>query len=155
MWACLRFPRLALDAVCGEDASSSLQPLAVIDGPLQRRHVVLADDKAQLAGIRCGQPLTAAQALCPALSTKPRDPGAERQAIDSVAAWAYRFSADVSIAGSDAILLEIGASLTLFGGSRLLRSASTTRSPLPRLRPLRTCSPRKRTASQLRMRDRS
>jgi protein ImuB len=116
LWACLRFPRLALDAVCGEDASSSLQPLAVIDGPLQRRHVVLADDKAQLAGIRCGQPLTAAQALCPALSTKPRDPGAERQAIDSAAAWAYRFSADVSIAGSDAILLEIGASLTLFGG---------------------------------------
>src|SRR6185312_7213264 len=111
LWACLRFSRLAIEAVRDEDASPSL--MAVIDGPSQRRHVVLADDKAQQAGIHAGQPLTAAQALCPTLATKPRDPAAERQAIDSIAAWAYRFSADVSIAGSDAIVLEIGASLTL------------------------------------------
>ena len=122
LWACLRFPRLALDAVRDEDASPALKPMAVIDGPQQRRHVVLADDRARGAGVHPGQPLTAAQALCPALSTKARDPGAERQAIDSIAAWAYRFSADVSIAGPDAILLEVGASLTLFGGlAALLR----------------------------------
>src|SRR3954452_10246383 len=122
LWACLRFPRLALEAVCGEDASPSLNPFAVIDGPQQRRHVVLANDEAREAGVRGGQSLTAAQALCPALSTRPRDPAAERQAINSVAAWAYRFSADVSIAGSDAILFEVGASLTLFGGlAALLR----------------------------------
>lgn len=122
LWACLRFPRLALEAVCGDAHEESRAPAAVIDGPPQRRHVVLADAKAQEAGVHDGQPLTAAQALCPALSTKPRDPAAERQAIDSIAAWAYRFSADVSVAGSDAILLEIGASLTLFGGlAALLR----------------------------------
>jgi protein ImuB len=96
--------------------------MAVIDGPQQRRHIVLANESARDAGVRSEQPLTAAQALCPTLSTKSRDPAAERQAIDSAAAWAYRFSADVSIAGVDAILLEIGASLTLFGGlASLLR----------------------------------
>ena len=116
LWACLRFPRLALEAVCGDADVSARAPTAVIDGPQQRRHVVLADETALKAGVRCGQPLAAAQALCPTLSTRPRDPAAERQAIDSIAAWAYRFSADVSIAGSDAILLEVGASLTLFGG---------------------------------------
>lgn len=116
LWACLRFPQLALEAVRDDADESSRTRVAVIDGPLQRRHVVLADGEAQAAGVRCGQPLAAAQALCPALSTRPRDPAAERQAIDSIAAWAYRFSADVSIAGSNAILLEIGASLTLFGG---------------------------------------
>lgn len=116
LWACLLFPKLALEAVRGDADESSGALLAVIDGPQQRRHVVLADDKAREAGVRRGQSLTAAQALCPGLSTKPRDPGAEQQAIDSLAAWAYRFSADVSIARSDAILLEIGSSLTLFGG---------------------------------------
>jgi protein ImuB len=116
LWACLLFPKLALEAVRGDADESSGALLAVIDGPQQRRHVVLADDKAREVGVRRGQSLTAARALCPGLSTKPRDPGAEQQAIDSLAAWAYRFSADVSIARSDAILLEIGSSLTLFGG---------------------------------------
>jgi protein ImuB len=121
-WACLRCPRRALEAVRGEDASPPLNPFAVIDGPQQRRHVVLAEAAAEQAGVHGGQPLAAAQALCPTLSTRPRDPAAERQAIDSVAAWTYRFSADVSIAGTDAIVLEIGSSLTLFGGlAALLR----------------------------------
>jgi protein ImuB len=120
LWACLRFPRLSLEAVC--DGESSCAPMAVIDGPQQRRHVVLANASARDAGVRREQSLTAAQALCPTLSTKSRDPAAERQTLASVAAWAYRFSADVSIAGVDAILLEIGASLTLFGGlASLLR----------------------------------
>ena len=70
------------------------EPLAVIDGPLQRRHVVLADACAQNRQCSCGQPLTAARALCPRLSTTPRDPGAERQALESIAAFAYRFSAE-------------------------------------------------------------
>ncbi len=116
LWACLRFPQLALDAVRNEDASSPLNPLAVVDGPLQRRHVVLADANARKAGVQSGQPLAAARALCPRLATTPRDPGAERQALESIAAFAYRFSGAVSIIEPDAVFLEIGASLGLFGG---------------------------------------
>ena len=116
LWACLRFPRLALDAVRGEDASPSLKPFAVIDGPQQRRHIVLADTKAQESGVRNGLPVAAARALCPLLETTPRDPAAERQALESIAAFAYRFSGEVSIAEPDAVFLEIGASLALFGG---------------------------------------
>jgi protein ImuB len=120
LWACLRFPRLSLEAVCDDETSQA--PLAVIDGPQQRRHVVLANEHAHAFGVRSGQTVAAAQTLCPTLSTKSRDPGAERQAIDTIAAWAYRFSADVGIAGADAIVLEIGSSLTLFGGlTSLLR----------------------------------
>jgi protein ImuB len=120
LWACFRFPRLSLEAIRGDDDSH--RPQAVVDGHPQRRHILLANESAREAGVRAGQALTAAEALCSALSTKPRDIAAERQMIDTVAAWAYRFSADVSIAGADAILLEIGASLTLFGGlASLLR----------------------------------
>jgi protein ImuB len=117
LWACLRFPQLALEVVRDEtDAPSERTPFAVIDGPLQRRHVVLSDPIARKAGVRDGQPLTAARALCPLLATTPRDPDAEHHALESIAACAYRFSAEVSIAGPDAVFLEIGASLTLFGG---------------------------------------
>lgn len=120
LWACFRFPRLSLEAV--RDDEHSRAPEAVIDGPQQRRHIVLANDPARVSGVHRGQAVTAAQALCPTLRTKPRDPGAEIQTMQSIAAWAYRFSADVSIASANAIVLEVGASLTLFGGlASLLR----------------------------------
>ena len=116
LWACLRFPRLALDAIRIGEPADGEKPFAVIDGPTQRRHIVLANAEAKRAGVRAGLVLTAAHALCPGLSIASRDPAAERQSLASLAAWAYRFSADVSIAGIDAILLEVGASLSLFGG---------------------------------------
>ncbi len=81
LWACLRFPRSSLEAVC--DGNASCTPMVVIDGPQQRRQIVLANESARDAGVRSDQSLTAAQALCPTLSTKSRDPAAERQAIDS------------------------------------------------------------------------
>lgn len=94
----------------------SSRPFAVIDGALQRRHIVLANASAEMAGVRAGQPLAAAQMLCPRLCATPRDAAAERQTLESIAAWAYRFSADIAIAAPDAVFVEIGASLTLFGG---------------------------------------
>jgi protein ImuB len=122
LWACLRFPRLALDAIRIGEPPDDEKPFAVIDGPTQRRHIVLANAEAKRAGVRPGLALAAAHALCPGLSIASRDEGAERQVIDTVAVWAYRFSADVSIAGPDAVVLEVGASLTLFGGlAALLR----------------------------------
>jgi len=127
LWACLRFPQLALDAVgLGTDARIRLAPFAVIDGPQQRRQVVLANTAARKAGVRDGQALAAAQMLCPRLATAPRDEAAERLALESIAAWAYRFSAEVSIAAPDTVFLEVGLSLTLFSGwpalERRLRS---------------------------------
>jgi len=129
LWACLRFPQLALDVVRDDanagdgddsrnhaDARSEHTPFAVIDGPLQRRHIVRVNASAQKSGVRCGHPLTAARALCPHLAVAPRDPAAERQALEAIANFAYRFSAEVSIDEPDAVLLEIGASLNLFGG---------------------------------------
>jgi protein ImuB len=117
LWACLRFPLLALDVVRADaDDAARHAPFAVIEGPLQRRHVVRADAKARHAGVRSGLALTAARALCPALQTTLRDPAAEQQALEAIAAFAYRFSAEVSIAAPDSVFLEIGASLGLFGG---------------------------------------
>ncbi len=122
LWACLRFPQLALDVVRDDfDARSEQMPFAVIDGPWQRRHIVRVNASAQKSGVRCGHPLTAARALCPRLAVAPRDPAAERRALEAIASFAYRFSAEVSIDEPDAVLLEIGASLNLFGGIAALQ----------------------------------
>ncbi|MEO7062505.1 MAG: DNA polymerase Y family protein, partial [Dokdonella sp.] len=143
-WVGLRFACLALEAVCidagvsspgysgkkrsGNEVSSGREskrlfwsateaaPFAIIDGPLQRRHIVLANPIAEKAGVRAGQPLATAHMLCPRLAAVPRDPAAERQALESLATWAYRFSAEISIAAPDTLFVEVGASLTLFGG---------------------------------------
>jgi protein ImuB len=104
----------------------SSRPFAVIDGPLQRRRIMLANAPAEIAGVRAGQPLTAAQVLCHRLCVTPRDEAAERQALESLAALAYRFSAEINIAAPDSVFVEVGASLALFGGwpalERRLRS---------------------------------
>ncbi|WP_343792254.1 DNA polymerase Y family protein [Dokdonella soli] len=107
-------------------AQASNKPFAVIDGPTQRRQIVIANAPARKAGVRAGQPLATAQMLCPRLSATPRDRAAERQVLESLANWAYRFSAGISIAAPDTLFLEAGGSLGLFGGwptlERRLRS---------------------------------
>lgn len=113
LWACLRLTRLALDAIHADDAR---HPHAVIQGAGSRRHVVLANDAAARAGVKAGQPLGGAQLLCPRLAVTLRDEAAERQALETFAAWAYRYSADVSPVAPDTVFAEIGASLKLFDG---------------------------------------
>lgn len=111
LWLCIHFPRLVLEAL--QPAPGT--PVAVVDGPEARRRIVLASETAQVAGVRPGLPLATARALCPALVALARDPAAERQAMESLAALAWRFSDRVSPEG-DNLLLEIGASLKLFKG---------------------------------------
>lgn len=126
-WLCLCFPQLALEAVRVDDPDApDRRPLAVVEGPSQRRRVLMADAAARKAGVHAGQPVTAAQMLCPRLVLLPRDEAAELQALQSLAAWAYRFSAIISLAAPDTVLVEVGGSLALFGGwpalERRLRS---------------------------------
>ena len=54
--------------------------------------------------------------MVPALLARARDPQAEKRLLHSLAAWAYRFSSHVSLSAPDALLIEVGASLRLFGG---------------------------------------
>jgi protein ImuB len=114
LWACLHFSDLPLHAVF--DVDERRQRCALVDGPRQRQHVVFASAQAAQCGVRADQPLAAARALCPALQARPRDAAAEHRLLHSLAAWAYRFSSHVSLSEPDALLIEVGASLRLFGG---------------------------------------
>ncbi|MEP6483114.1 MAG: DNA polymerase Y family protein [Rudaea sp.] len=114
LWACLYFSDLPLRAVFEDVELNGL--CAVVDGPRQRQHIVMSTERAQKFGVRAGQPLAAARAICANVQARTRDVAAEQRLLKSLAAWAYRFSSQVSIAEPDALLIEIGASLNLFGG---------------------------------------
>ena len=114
LWACLYFSDLPLRAVF-EDSEQAM-PCAVVDGPRQRPHVVLANTPAQRHGVGAGRVLAASRALCSTLQARTRDRPGEQRLLLSLAAWAYRFSSHVSLCQPDALLVEVGASLRLFGG---------------------------------------
>lgn len=117
LWLCIHFPYLSLEVhTRGAPAFSDFndtrtRPLALSQGRLVWR----CNESASKAGVRAGMRLADAQALCAALTLRVRDPGVEAAALERLAAWAGQFSSYVSLAPPQALLLEVGASLKLFG----------------------------------------
>lgn len=90
-------------------------PLVLLDGPAQRRVIRAVNGPARRLGLHAGMSLTAAQALTRGFFTA--DYASDQ--IDAwhrlLAAWAYRFSSQVSLHYPRALLLEVESSLKLFG----------------------------------------
>jgi protein ImuB len=120
LWACLHLPQLALDGVLRRHPTPDA-PLALVTGPAQKRVLAAVNPAAARAGLHPGQALAAAHALLADFATVEHDPGEVARWRDFLAAWAYRYSSQVATpafngaADGDAIVLEIQASLRLFG----------------------------------------
>lgn len=115
LWLALNLPQLALDLVAHTEPDHAA-PLAVVEGPAQRRSVHSANTAARAAGVHAGQKQSAAQAICPELSLRARHLDHEHEALHRLAACLYRISAEVSTQPPDGALIEAAASRTLFGG---------------------------------------
>lgn len=115
LWLCLRLQAPALAAV-QRRLQTVPEHLAVLDGPAQRPQVWACSQAAAARGVRPGQSVPAARALCPALVTLPRDPEAEQALHALLGAWAYGYSDRVSLALPESVALEVGGSLRLFRG---------------------------------------
>jgi len=116
LWASLYFPTLALDVYArARSAEDAAQPFAVASGG-NAPQVVAGNDAAREAGIRPGQSIATALALAPEIVLCDRDTASEARALAQLATWTLRFTPQVSLAAQDAIVLDIGASLRLFGG---------------------------------------
>jgi protein ImuB len=76
--------------------------------------------RAQAQGIAPGLTASAAQALALDLVVHSRDEAAERATLEGVATWAQQFTPTACLALPDAVLLETGGSLRLFGGMERL-----------------------------------
>ena len=112
-WACILLPQLALDGVLRRCPDPDA-PLALVAGAQQRRVLHTVNPAARALGLRRGMTLTAAQALAQGFATADYDPADETRWRQFLAAWAYRFSSQIS-AQPHALLLEIQGSLGLFG----------------------------------------
>ncbi len=114
LWLALHFPLLPIEAL------PLRQPPSAI---VARGRVQVADAEAEAAGVRAGQKLSTALGLQPGLAVFERDTGRERQALESLACWAGRFTPTISLQPPDMLLLEIGGCLRLFGGAEAIIAA--------------------------------
>src|SRR5690606_23634021 len=114
LWACILLPQLALDGVLRRHPDHDA-PLALVTGPAQRRVLRAVNPAAKATGLRAGQSLGAAQALCSRFTAVAHDPADDLRWQSFLAAWAYRYSSLVSPAMPSTLLLEVEASFKLFG----------------------------------------
>lgn len=113
LWACILLPQLAMDGVLRHCADSQA-PLVLLAGPPQRRILKRSIPQPEHSA-RPGQALTAAQALTTEFTTADYDQAAIDRWQRFLAAWAYGFSAQVSLRYPRCLLLEVHSSLGLFG----------------------------------------
>jgi protein ImuB len=120
LWVALELPALPLQIA--ERAGASREPLVISEGPEQRPVVLCANEAAREAGVREGQAVAAAKALAGELRVLPRDPAAEQEALERLAAWAGQFT-PMSCLDGQGIALEVESTLRLFAGHARLLSA--------------------------------
>lgn len=114
LWACILFPQLAMDGVLRGRADAEA-PLALLRGTPQRRVLQAVNPAARSLGLKPGQTLIAAHALTHGFATAEYDVSAIEHCQQFLAAWGYAFSSQVSLHYPRCLLLEIQASLGLFG----------------------------------------
>ncbi|WP_341519903.1 DNA polymerase Y family protein [Pseudomonas sp. G.S.17] len=114
LWACVLLPQLALDGVMRRRTNAD-EPLALLSGTPQRRILQAVNPAARALGLRPGQSLTSAHAMVRDFATAEFDPAETERWHRLLAAWAYRFSSQVSLKYPRVLIMEVESSLGLFG----------------------------------------
>lgn len=109
-WLCLYFPTLAIDYWQRQQAEPAA--LALHEGA----RLVMCSGAARLAGVEAGMSLASAQALLPTIVLRPYEPAHEQSLLQALAQWAYGFTSSVMLEPPHRLVLELAASLRLFGG---------------------------------------
>lgn len=78
------------------------------------------DEQASRLGLKRGQGLAEARAMCPGLDAVPADPAADRQFLQALADWCSRYTPLVARDGDDGLFLDITGCSHLFGGETAL-----------------------------------
>lgn len=125
-WLGFYFPQLPLDIFAEEQTV----PLAVTRRKIGREVIDRCNALAQEQGIRVGMPLNTALLLLADLQTRERDREREQQTLEMLAGWAWQYSSRISF-DPLLMLMEVGASLKLFGGFPALLGKMRQDQPLP------------------------
>lgn len=112
----LWFPRLAAERVERQRQDVLPLPLAVVEEVNGAQVIASLTAGAEAAGLRLGQPLRDATAICPDLLTLPADPLAEARFLGVLRRWAGRFSPWVAEELPAGLMIDLTGSAHLFGG---------------------------------------
>lgn len=74
------------------------------------------DSHAQALGLKRGQGLAEARAICPSLTVVEEDQAADKRFLEALADWCDRYTPLVSLEGKDGLFLDITGCAHLFGG---------------------------------------
>jgi protein ImuB len=117
-WLALHLPWLPLEALAPEDDAACCV--------IEQRSVLVATRAARAAGVEPGMSASTAASLAPQVAQRVRDPEREAAFVRLLALAVSRFTPQV-VLQPDGVLLEVSASLRLFGGHRaLLRELRAT-----------------------------
>jgi protein ImuB len=114
LWIGLYLPRLPLEVFCpswSEDKGSVV---------LEQDGVLAVSPQAHAAGVRVGMRRGGALLMAPEAQLHERAPLREREAAHAVAMALLRYTPQVAEAEEAVLLMDVGASLRLFGGVRKL-----------------------------------
>ncbi|HWK73943.1 MAG TPA: DNA polymerase Y family protein, partial [Povalibacter sp.] len=124
LWLCINLPQLPLEALHTEN-DDAVVVVTACEG--STRWVICCSPAAERMNLQAPMNYTIALAVHPQLTMLNRKLRAEQAALERLAAWAYQFSSRVILgeiqeelrrSRTACLWLEIGASLTLFGGFR-------------------------------------
>ena len=97
-------------------ASTPPAPPIAVSTQDRGERILRCNAAAAALGVRAGQGIGAARALCAGLLVRPHAPTAEAELLARLAAWCIAFTPVVSLSPPRALLLDVAASLQLFGG---------------------------------------
>lgn len=112
----LWFPRLGAERVIRAERLTDPGPLAVVDEQSNMQVIAALNGTALAAGLRVGQPLRDAHAMCAGLVTRARNLPAEKAFLAALRRWAGKFSPWVAEEAPDALVIDLTGCAHLFGG---------------------------------------
>jgi len=114
------FPRLGAERLLRRTGLAGDVPFAVVRDTGQMQVLASLSRTAEAAGLRVGQPLRDAHAVCATLVTRLQNPQAEAGFLHTLVRWAGRYSPWVAAEAPDTLLLDITGCAHLFGGEAAL-----------------------------------
>jgi protein ImuB len=113
-WIAVILTRLPLQAL--QPRWSEPLPIAIIDGA----QVIALSRMAAAQGVRIGMRSASVHSIAPQVVLQPRDLLREQQSLDAVALALMQYTPEIAAINHQSLVLEISASLSLFGGYRRL-----------------------------------
>lgn len=122
----LWFPRLGAERLIRAARGLHSGPLAVVAEQSNMQVITSLNTEAQAAGLRVGQPVRDAHAMCASLITRPRNAPAEAAFLTALRRWAGKFSPWVAEEAPDGLIVDLSGCAHLFGGEEALLSVLET-----------------------------